>query len=124
MTTVTIPSKSSSSRQAVTPEALRSVTDKIVKAVEPEQIILFGSYAYGQPTSDSDVDLLIIWNTRKSDPARYRAISDLLRPRPFPLDIIVRTPREIALARKRIDPFLNEALRQGKTLYARQSGSR
>jgi uncharacterized protein len=117
-------SKSSSSRQVVTPEALRALTDKIVKAVKPEAVILFGSYAYGQPTPDSDVDLLIIWNTRKSDPDRYRAISEVLRPRPFPLDIVVRTPREIALARKRIDPFLNEALRQGKQLYARQSGSR
>lgn len=117
-------SKSFPLRQAVTPKALRALTDKIVKAVKPEEIILFGSYAYGQPSPDSDVDLLIIWNTRKSAPARYRAISDLLRPRPFPLDLIVRTPREIALARKRIDPFLNEALRQGKTLYARQSRSR
>jgi len=111
-------------RTAVTQQTLRALTNKIVKAVKPERIILFGSYAYGQPTPDSDVDLLIIWNTRKPGPARYRAISNALRPRPCALDIIVRTPREIALSRERIDPFLNEILRQGKVLYARQSRSR
>ncbi|MBI4631342.1 MAG: nucleotidyltransferase domain-containing protein [Chloroflexi bacterium] len=107
--------------QRVNSKSLRAITQKIVSAISPERVILFGSFVYGKPTPDSDVDLLIIWNTRKSYPLRYRAISDLLRPRPFPLDIIVKTPREIAVARKRVDPFLNEALEKGKTLYARQA---
>ena len=111
-------------RRHVSSQSLRALTQKIVKAIAPEQVILFGSHAYGKPTPDSDVDLLIIWKTQKSYPSRYRAISDLLRPRPFPLDIIVKTPREIAVARKRVDPFLNEALEKGKILYARQTRSR
>ena len=106
-------------RQRVNSKSLRALTQKIVGAIAPEQVILFGSHAYGKPTADSDVDLLIILNTRKDYASRYRVISELLRPRPFPLDIIVKTPREIAMARKRIDPFLNEALNKGKTLYAR-----
>jgi predicted nucleotidyltransferase len=113
-----------SRQQRISPKDIQALTKKIVKAIKPGQIVLFGSYAYGQPTPDSDVDLLIIWNTRKPAPLRYRAISDVIRPRPFPLDIIVRTPREIEMARKRIDPFLNEALRRGKVLYARQLRSR
>ena len=111
-------------RRHVSSQSLRFLTQKIVKAIAPEQVILFGSHAYGKPTPDSDVDLLIIWKTQKSYPSRYRAISDLLRPRPFPLDIIVKTPREIAVARKRVDPFLNELLEKGKILYARQTRSR
>jgi predicted nucleotidyltransferase len=74
---------------------LGEVTDRIVGAFNPQQIILFGSYAYGQPSPDSDVDLLVIMESEERPVKRAAMISRLLRPRPFPIDILVRTPEEI-----------------------------
>jgi predicted nucleotidyltransferase len=81
---------------------------------------LFGSYAYGTPTPDSDVDLLIILETTASAKERYLAVSDLLYPRPFPVDILVKTPQEIDHALKRNDFFIKELLTRGKVLYERR----
>ncbi|MCL4824869.1 MAG: nucleotidyltransferase domain-containing protein [Anaerolineales bacterium] len=69
---------------------------RIVAELKPEKIILFGSYAYGKPTPDSDVDLLVVarGNKRKN----LISTSLLLYPRPFPVDIIVKTPDELASA--------------------------
>ncbi|MFQ3682315.1 nucleotidyltransferase domain-containing protein [Roseiflexus sp.] len=69
--------------------------EKLIREVNPEKIILFSSYAYGNPTPDSNVDLPIIWDTDKPRRERMVAISLLLYPRLFPVDIIVKTPREI-----------------------------
>ena len=46
--------------QPITEELIREIKDRIVSAVHPEKIIIFGSYAYGTPTKDSDLDLLVI----------------------------------------------------------------
>ncbi len=99
------------------PDSIRKITDQIVKALSPQQIILFGSYAYGEVTADSDVDLLIILDTPLKGADRQRLISRLIHPRPFPLDIIVRTPAEIHASRQRVEPFLNEILEKGIVLY-------
>ena len=65
-------------------------------ASRPEEIILFGSYAYGHPKPESDVDLLVIMDTPLRSRQQRLEISRALSPRPFPLDIIVRTPQELA----------------------------
>jgi predicted nucleotidyltransferase len=77
--------------------------EKIVASLHPQKIILFGSYAYGHPTPDSDVDLLVIMETDKPPRERVVAVSLALYPRPFPVDILVKTPREL---RGRITPRL------------------
>lgn len=93
---------------------------RIASELKPEKIILFGSYAYGNPTPDSDVDLLIIMNTRDKHIDRYVAVSNLLIPREFPVDIIVKTPKEIKQEeKKKSNFFLREILTKGKVLYAR-----
>jgi predicted nucleotidyltransferase len=99
--------------------ALIDVVQRIVTTLKPEQVILFGSYAYGQPTPDSDVDLLVIMNTSVPDKERYLAVCRLLRPRPFPVDILVRTPQEIAKALAKGDFFIREITSRGKVLYER-----
>lgn len=76
-------------------ERLPAAIEKPIREVNPEKIILFRSYAYGNPTSDSDVDLPIIWDADKPRRERAVAISLLLYARLFPVDIIVKTPREI-----------------------------
>ncbi|MDD2922875.1 MAG: nucleotidyltransferase domain-containing protein [Anaerolineales bacterium] len=97
--------------------------ERIVENLKPEKIILFGSYAYGKPTRDSDVDLLVIMKTRKKRQVeQYMAVSELLQPRQFPVDIIVKTPKEIqnALQGKTSDGFfIREILGKGKALYER-----
>lgn len=94
--------------------------ERIVSKLKPEKIILFGSYAYGNPTPDSDVDLLVIMNTKAKDVDRYVAVSNLLYPRQFPVDILVKTPTEIkAETRKKSNFFLREILKKGKVLYER-----
>ena len=86
---------------------------------QPRRIVLFGSYGYGSPTPDSDVDLLVIMDTNERPADRYLAVSRLIRPRPFPLDILVKTPSEIARALEKGDFFIREIVTQGRTLYER-----
>jgi predicted nucleotidyltransferase len=98
------------------PEAVK----KIVRELEPEKIILFGSYAYGNPTPDSDVDLLVVMETNKGDTERHLQVARLLRPRQFPIDIIVKTPKEIEEALKSSSSFIREIYTRGATLYERR----
>lgn len=101
-------------------ETLPAAVERIVSELKPEKIILFGSYAYGNPTPDSDVDLLVIMNTKAKEVDRYVAVSNLLYPRQFPVDILVKTPKEIeAEAKKRGNFFMREILKKGKVLYER-----
>lgn len=99
--------------------SLRPAIKKIVEELKPEKIILFGSYAYGIPNPHSDVDLLIIMKTRASLKERSWAVSRLLLPRPFPVDILVKTPKEIKEDLKSGDCFMREILTRGKALYER-----
>jgi len=100
-------------------KSLRPAIQKIVKGLNPEKIVLFGSYAYGKPNRHSDVDLLVVLNTRASKSERSWKVSRLLLPRPFPVDILVKTPKEIETALKSGDFFLREILTRGKILYER-----
>ena len=101
----------------VTPGLLREIAQKVVRAFRPKNIILFGSYAYGKPTSDSDLDLLIVMESRDRPAERIRKVSDLFDPRPLPMDFIVLTPDEIRHRLSGFDPFLEEVLEKGQTLY-------
>jgi len=105
--------------QSVTDELLKEVTERIVEAFAPERVILFGSYAHGKPTPDSDVDLLIVMESNERPSERRRAVSRLFRERPFPMDIIVRTPQEMKRSLERVDPLIHDILLKGKVLYDR-----
>ncbi len=101
-------------------ETLPAAIERIVSKLKPEKIILFGSYAYGNPTPDSDVDLLVIMKTKAKEIDRYVAVSNLLYPRQFPVDILVKTPREIEeISRKKRNFFMREILSKGKVIYER-----
>jgi predicted nucleotidyltransferase len=105
-------------------ETLPGAIERIVSKLRPEKIILFGSYAYGNPTPDSDVDLLVIMNTKAKEIDRYVAVSNLLYPRQFPVDILVKTPKEIEEASgKKGNFFLREILTKGKVIYERPQRS-
>ena len=103
----------------VTEEALQAIVHRLVTGLHPHKIMLFGSYVSGTPTADSDVDLLVIVDTQARPVDRYVCVSRLLRPRPFPLDLLVKTPEEIAQALDREDAFIREITAQGRVLYER-----
>ena len=100
-------------------KSLRPAIQKIATELNPEKIVLFGSYAYGTPNPHSDVDLLVIMKTKASPKDRSWAVSRLLLPRPFPVDILVKTPKEVEKALETGDFFLKEILTRGKVLYDR-----
>lgn len=96
------------------------IVNRIVKAVDPEQIILFGSYAYGLPHKHSDLDILVVM---KSDLPRHK------RPIPIyaalfglfiPKDIVVYTPEEIKAWENVPQAFITSIIRKGKIIYEKQ----
>ena len=106
-----------SSALPVTEAMLEEITRKIVEAFRPDRIILFGSHAYGVPSRDSDVDLLVIMDTDVRPVERSARISRACRPRYVAMDILVRTPDEIEDRLEGFDPFLEEILTHGRILY-------
>ncbi len=99
--------------------ALPEAVHRIVTELHPEKVILFGSYAYGNPTPDSDVDLMVIMETKEKGNDRSWTVSRLLIPRQFPVDILVKTPAEIDSALSKGDFFIKEILTRGQVLYER-----
>ncbi len=93
-------------------ECARAVAEKF----HPEKIVLFGSYAYGRPNEDSDVDLLVVMNYKGSPVEQAAAIRSSLRS-PFPMDILVRSPRKIRERLKIGDPFFKTIVEKGEVLY-------
>jgi predicted nucleotidyltransferase len=99
---------------------IRAVAKKIVKNFDVEKIILFGSYAYGSPTEHSDVDLLVVMDhDKQTNRQQLLEISRAISPRPFPMDMIVRTPRQIQERVPQGDYFLKGITENGKVLYQR-----
>src|SRR5437763_5230421 len=91
--------------------------DAVAAKFKPQRIVLFGSYAYGTPTEDSDADLLVVMDIPEDD-ARRQAVTIRQRiPRRFRMDLIVRTPEEIAFRVAHNDWFYREILEQGSVLY-------
>ncbi len=99
-------------------ELLSRIKQRLVTALKPEQIILFGSYAYGEPTEDSDIDLLVI--VFQSDEPRYRRASPaykVLRSIGMPKDILVMTRAEVNRKSSVPSSLVSQVLRAGKVLY-------
>jgi len=92
---------------------------KMASAVRPEKIILFGSYAYGRPNFDSDVDFLLVLKQRYRKDRRkaFLKASDSLVPRPFSVDIIIRSAHDIEPLIRGGDFFLEEIMEKGRLLY-------
>lgn len=92
------------------------LSQQIVREFHPERIILFGSYAYGTPAPDSDVDLLVILPFEGK--SAYKSLEILNKVHPlFPVDILVRTPQQVRQRLTWNDFFLREILEKGRVLY-------
>jgi predicted nucleotidyltransferase len=94
--------------------AIRRFARAVAKRFYPDRIILFGSHAYGTPHADSDVDILVIMPARNQldQAAKIEGACDP----PFPLDIIVRTPKNVHWRLQEGDSFLHEIMTKGKVL--------
>tara|TARA_B100002003_G_C13852838_1_gene417914 strand:+ start:126 stop:527 length:402 start_codon:yes stop_codon:yes gene_type:complete len=95
---------------------IQSVVRQIVNQFQPEKVILFGSYAYGKPSEDSDVDLLVVMDCEKR-PIRVAAEISAAVDHAFPLDILVRKPDEFQESFERGGNFATEVLTEGHVLY-------
>lgn len=95
--------------------AIRRFAREVAEKFQPDKIILFGSYAYGTPHADSDVDILVIMPCRNGIDQACRI--DRVTDPPFPLDLIVRSPKTMAWRLKEGDWFLREIVAKGKVLY-------
>jgi uncharacterized protein len=98
---------------------LDEIVKKIIAGYSPRKIILFGSYAYGMPTEDSDIDLLIIKETDKRPIDRWTEVKRLLRDRgrEVPVSPLVYTSKELSDRMGIKDFFIQEILEKGKVLY-------
>jgi uncharacterized protein len=101
-------------------EKIDKMVRRIVKKFKPEKIILFGSYARGTPSRDSDVDLLIIMPVSGSKREKRIEIGIALHDIRIPKDIIVATPDEVERRKNLVGTIIRPALEEGKVLYARE----
>lgn len=95
---------------------IQKITQQIVKNYKPEKVILFGSFAYGKPKPFSDVDLMIIKNTKKRLVDRIKEVLFMIDSN-LPLDILVYTPQEFKREVKLGEFIFEDIDKQGKVLY-------
>jgi predicted nucleotidyltransferase len=95
---------------------IRELTSQIAREFDPDRIILFGSHAYGQPDNDSDVDILVVLRFKGKPVRKAIEIRNTINAG-VPLDLIVRTPEQVAERLSQNDWFMREIFERGKTLY-------
>ena len=106
-------------------ESLEQIVRRLVERLQPEQIILFGSYAYGEPTAGSDLDLMIIVSESNEPPHRrdqraYRSLRGIKAPK----DLIVLTRDEFERQARVVTSLARRVKENGKVLYDRRETQR
>jgi predicted nucleotidyltransferase len=105
-------------KRCATDEEILEKANQIIRKFDPEKIILFGSYASGNPVPESDVDLFIIINSNKPSWEKSIEVSLALK-HTFPIDIIVKTADEIDKRLNAGDFFISDIFKKGRILYER-----
>ncbi len=102
---------------------LSEVVEKLKSEYKPLRIILFGSYAFGNPTEDSDIDLLILKNTNKRRVDRFVQVKKIIYNPNYkiPISPLVYTPNELEERLRIDDDFIKEIIQKGTILYERAS---
>jgi len=98
---------------------IRRFARAVAERFEPDKIILFGSYAYGTPHADSDVDILVVMPARNQHNQAVKIRWEI--PAPFPMDLLVRTPYTMTWRLKEGDALLSEIVTKGKILYEKDN---
>lgn len=98
-------------------DTIHEIVNKIVTEYEPEKVVLFGSYAWGTPQAESDIDLLVVKKTDKRPIARYAELTAKLFPPTLPIDLLIYTPTEIEGQLAHRHHFMSKILNEGKIMY-------
>ncbi len=106
----------------ISQQQINEIINRIVKNYLPEKIILFGSYAYGEPKENSDLDLLLVKDSNIPRYRRGREVRKFLRGLKVPIDLIVYTNEEIQKWSNVKTAFITNIIKKGKILYDRQDG--
>ncbi len=114
MVTINVPTVDK--RKRIPQKAIDQVVKQIVEKFKPQKIILFGSYARGNPRPESDVDLLVVMDAPKQSLDIRRHLGVM-----FGLDLIVYTPKRLKERVDMGDWFLRDVLKEGKVLYESSS---
>jgi predicted nucleotidyltransferase len=101
---------------------IRAYARQIAERFKPDKIILFGSYAYGEPHKDSDVDILVVMPAKNHISQAVKIRMALPDP-PFSLDLIVRAPGKLQRRLQEGDSLLGEIVGKGKVLYEKGNGA-
>ena len=107
----------------VTESIIKQLVDQI-KQFDPEKIILFGSYAYGTPNDDSDVDLFVVKNVRKEDIRELRLtirkhLRDIIYNQKVPVDLLLDSQENVNERIKLGDSIYEEIINKGRVVYAK-----
>jgi predicted nucleotidyltransferase len=102
---------------------ISEIVEKLKNEYNPLKIILFGSYAYGNPTEDSDIDLFILKNTDENRVDRFVHVKRIIYDpsRTVPVSPLVYTPDEVETRLKMGDDFIEEIFQEGVVLYEKDS---
>lgn len=102
-------------------KSIEEIKTRLVERYNPDRIILFGSHVRGEAGEESDIDLLILKDTKDRPIDRRVQVEKILADRSMPLDIVVYTPQEIRYLFSMGSPFVEEIIETGRVLYMRKS---
>ncbi|MEI8123104.1 MAG: nucleotidyltransferase domain-containing protein [bacterium] len=100
----------------ITQKQIKDFGRRLAREFQPRKVVLFGSYAYGKPSPDSDVDILVVMPLNGNPVDKSVEMRLKLQPR-FPLDLLVRTPAKIKERLAMGDDFIKDIFDKGKVLY-------
>jgi len=101
-------------------DRLEHLRRQIVAAIDPQQIVLFGSHARGEAHPESDVDLLVVHDTNRANRDVRRQLERLFLDRRFGLDLVVRTPEDVERNLRDENPFYTRHIfDKGRVLHER-----
>ena len=98
---------------------VETIVERIVEALDPVRVVMFGSRARGDADGDSDLDLFVEAQSDLAPPERRRAVSRLFGLRDWAMDVVVYTPEEVQRLRDVVGTLLYTIEREGKVLYER-----
>jgi uncharacterized protein len=98
-------------------QKIQRYCDAIARLVRPKKIILFGSYAYGKPTEDSDIDVMVVMPRRRRADLRTAVKIRLGIDTDFPVDILVRGESDIERRLRDRDMFIVQLMKEGRVMY-------
>lgn len=98
-------------------QKIQGIADEIATKYDPEKIILFGSFAWGEPDSDSDIDLFVVKKSDKTALEMMKDVYKIIFEKGEAVDVLVYTPEQLERRKKLGDPFVLRIINSGRLLY-------